>query len=44
MENLKEILKNKIKSEFDIEIGENLLEKIIHDKQRIKMFKEMGYI
>lgn len=27
MENLKEILKNKIKSEFDIEIGENLLEK-----------------
>lgn len=27
MENLKEILKNKIKSEFDIEIGEKLIGK-----------------
>lgn len=30
--------------EWGIEMSENLLDTIIHDEQRLKMFKEMGYV
>lgn len=42
MEKLKELLKEKIKKEWNIEIGEGLLEEIIHNEQRMKMFKKIG--
>ena len=48
----KEIKENQIKNqiskrvmkEFDIEMSDGLLDVIIHDEQRLKMFKEMGYV
>lgn len=44
MENVKEILKKRIKKEWGIDISNISLEIIIQDEQRMKMFKEMGYV
>lgn len=44
MKDLKELLKEKVKKEWDIEIGDGILEEIIHNEQRMKLFKKMGYI
>lgn len=44
MKNVKEILKEKIEKEWNLEVADGLLEEIIHDEQRMKMFKEMGYV
>ena len=33
-----------VMKEWEIEMSENLLDAIIHDEQRLKMFKEMGYV
>lgn len=41
-------IKNKIRKnvmkEYGIQIGENLLNEIIRDRQRLKMFKKIGYL
>ena len=34
----------RIKAEWDIDVEESTLEIIIQDEQRMKMFKEMGYV
>lgn len=44
MENLKIKLKEKIEKEWNIKIGDGLLEEIINAEQRIKMLKKMEYI
>lgn len=44
MENLKEKLKTRIEKEWNLEVGDGLLEEIIHNEERLKMFKEMGYV
>lgn len=44
MEKLKMKLKERIEKEWNLEVADGLLEEIIHDEQRMKMFKEMGYI
>ena len=37
-------LKMRIKAEWDIDVDESTLEIIVQDKERLKMFKEMGYV
>lgn len=44
MEKLLFNLKMKIKAEQDIDVDESTLKVIIQDEQRMKMFKEMGYV
>lgn len=46
MEKLLFNLKMKIKAEWDIDVDvdESTLKVIIQDEQRMKMFKEMGYV
>ncbi len=44
MEKLLFNLKMRIKAEWDIDVDESTLEIIIQDEQRMKMFKEMGYV
>lgn len=44
MEKLLFNLKMKIKAELDIDVDESTLKVIIQDEQRMKMFKEMGYV
>lgn len=44
MEKLLFNLKMRIKEEWDIDVEESTLAVIIQDKERLKMFKEMGYV
>ncbi len=44
MEKLLFNLKIKIEAEWGIKVEESTLEVIIQDKERLKMFKEMGYV
>ncbi len=44
MEKLLFNLKMRIKEEWNIDVEESTLEIIIQDEQRLKMFKEMGYV
>ncbi len=44
MEKLLFNLKMRIEAEWGIKVEESTLEVIIHDEQRMKMFKEMGYV
>lgn len=44
MEKLKQKLKERIEMEWRLEVSDGLLEEIIHNEERLKMFKEMGYV
>lgn len=37
-------LKMRIKAEWNIDVEESTLAVILQDKERLKMFKEMGYV
>lgn len=44
MEKLLFNLKMRIKEEWNIDVEEGTLAVILQDKERLKMFKEMGYV
>lgn len=44
MEKLLFNLKMRIKAEWNIDVEESTLAIIIQDEERLKMFKEMGYV
>lgn len=41
---IKEQISKRVMKEFGIEMSDRILDAIIHDEQRLKMFKERGYV